>query len=94
MWGVRCLCLFVLVWLLVGRAMHRTKGPAGMPFTERMWVDVVSITSFGMITGTPRVPAEDAMGYLANKDKANLLSFPITCVVGVQHYKKEDGGYW
>lgn len=70
------------------------KGPAGMPFTEKMWVDVISITSFGMITGIPRVPVEDAMGYLANKDKAKLLSFPITCVVGVQQYKKEDGGYW
>ena len=69
-------------------------GPAGMGFTESMWVDVVSITSFGMITGTPRVPVEAAMSYLANKEKAEMISFPITCVIGVQHYKKEDGGYW
>ena len=69
-------------------------GPAGIGFTESMWVDVVSITSFGMISGIPRVPVEAAMSYLANKEKANMISFPITCVIGVQHYKKEDGGYW
>ena len=69
-------------------------GPAGIGFTESMWVDVVSITSFGMISGIPRVPVEAAMSYLANKEKANMISFPITCVIGVSHYKKEDGGYW
>lgn len=69
-------------------------GPPGMAFIERMWVEVVSVTSFGMITGTPRVPAKDAMSYLANTDKVTLLSFPITCVIGVQHCKKEEGGHW
>ncbi len=69
-------------------------GPPGMAFIERMWVEVVSVTSFGMITGTPRVPAKDAMSYLANTDKVKLLSFPITCVIGVQHCKKEEGGHW
>jgi len=69
-------------------------GPAGMAFTERMWVDVVSITSFGMITGTPSVPVEEAKSFLANTEKVKLLSFPITCVIGVRHYKKEEGGHW
>ena len=68
----------------------------GMGFTESMMVDVdvVSITSFGMVSGTPRVNVEAAMSYLANKEKAKMISFPITCVIGVRHYKKEDGGYW
>ena len=69
-------------------------GPPGMAFIERMWVEVVSVTSFGMITGIPRVPPKDAMSFLANTNKVKLLSFPITCVIGVQHCKKEEGGHW
>ena len=63
-------------------------------FTERMWVEVLSVTSFGIVTGTSCVDPRHANSYLANKEKAPFLSFPITCCIGVKKYSTSNGGHW
>jgi len=66
----------------------------GTPYNESFNVIVISITSFGMITGTSLVPPDDARSVLANSQKTPYLGFPITCVIGVVHTPKERGGNW
>ena len=63
-------------------------------FTEKMWVKVLSVTSFGIVTGTSQVEPCHANSYLANNKKAPILSFPITCCIGVMKTPTSEGGHW
>ncbi len=63
-------------------------------FVEKMWVEVLSVTSFGIVTGTSEVDPRQAKSFLANKEKAPLLSFPITCCIGVMKRPTSSGGHW
>ena len=63
-------------------------------FTEKMWVKVLSVTSFGIVTGTSQVEPDCANSYLANNEKAPYLSFPITCCIGVMKTPTSEGGHW
>lgn len=56
----------------------------GIPFVERFWVQVLSLTSFGVVTGI-------SMNTLNSMDvkEDDLVAFPITCVVGMK-----QGQHW
>lgn len=51
------------------------------PFLERFWVDVISVTSFGMVTG---VSCND-LKYCNISQETGLLAFHKSAVLGVKH---------
>lgn len=67
--------------VLCGR-IHKD-GQSGKPWHEHLWLLVISVTSFGMVTGLPLAESKKC----PISPKAGLFSFPNTTVVGVVHGK-------
>jgi len=52
----------------------------GIPYRERFWVQVLSVTATGMVTGYCLNKLNSG---IAREDE--LIAFPVTCVLGVTH---------
>lgn len=55
------------------------------PFREKLWVQVISVTVFGMITGI----SSHELSYCKIRPQAGYLAFPVSAVVGMIR-----GGNW